>query len=657
MLPATFCAGMTLPLVTHVLLRRGQPEAAVGRVYGVNTLGSIVGAVSAGLILLPLVGVKTVIVLGALIDMVLGVWIVTREHTLRPDPQVKKLIFSTTVATATVAIFGFGIMKIDPRVLAAGVFRRGTMQMHDDYVVRLHEDGRTATVTVTRDTEREGYHTLYTNGKPDASVRVVRWPEGREKHDGPTLAGDEPTQLLLGIIPLMIRPDAQQVATIGMGSGVSSHTLLASPNIERLDTVEIEPFMAKGAKLFHPINRRTFEDPRSNIIFDDAKAYFAAAEAKYDVVVSEPSNPWVSGVSSLFTIEFYEEISRYLKDDGVLCQWMHGYELSDKLLFSVFAALDTQFEDYRVYRVGNRDWLIIAGKKEGSVGDVDPSVLAWPDLEAEADLLGIQHKSQIDALLVANDELLGPYLKGIEPNTDAHPLLDNGAEKARFFRRSAEALLELRFIPLPMGEVFGGFERLPYAPDERIPDRRVDDHVLDEPEKALFLMRMFDLDAGGDYRAAASIGSYYTQRTNLNNEPGKPAVAKGWLDSVYGVYYETAPWIDLVHTKFWAEVLDTARSDKVTDPVRRGVELFDAALRRDGERLWSLVEAELEAEDSLIYERILALAGAEALVLIDAPKQRRRAFAKNHMRPHVAEGSVTSEDVAYEILVAWMESP
>src|SRR5690554_6657968 len=124
---------------------------------------------------------------------------------------------------------------------------------------------------------------------------------------------------------------------------------------------------------------------------------------------------------------------------------MHGYELSDPLLLSVLAAVDREFVDYQIYRVGSRDWLILAAMQEDGVGDLDPRALAWPDLAAEAEVLGIHATSQIEALLVANDELLHPYLSGVTPNTDVRPILDNGAEQARFFRRSAEALLELRF--------------------------------------------------------------------------------------------------------------------------------------------------------------------------------------------------------------------
>jgi hypothetical protein len=501
-------------------------------------------------------------------------------------------------------------------------------------------------VTVTQDVAREGYHTLFTNGKPDASIRTVRYPAGHDPDEGPILAGDEPTQLLLGIIPLMVNSDARFVATIGMGSGVTSHTILASPTLERLDTVEIEPFMAEGAKLFHPINRRTFEDPRSRIIFDDAKAYFAAAEAKYDIVVSEPSNPWVAGVSSLFTVEFYAEIKRYLADDGVLGQWMHGYELSDELLLSVLAAVDRSFADYRIYRVGSRDWLILAATAEGGVGELDPAALAWPDLHAEAGLLGIHAKSQIDALFVANDEMLRPFLATLQPNTDARPLLDNGAERARFFRRSAEALLELRFYPIPLGEVLGKVAREPYS--ESIPDFRTDEHVLEEPERALLSMQTWVRDdREGSYTGGAAMRSYLKQRDNLASKPGDPTYAKAWLDSVYGVYHVTAPWIALGDTPFWAEVLETARSNAVTQDVRRAVEIFDALLRRDGVALWTGVEAELAAgEGALLAPRILALAGAVALVLTDASVEQRHAFAAEHMRPHMTQPTVTSEDIA-----------
>jgi hypothetical protein len=405
--------------------------------------------------------------------------------------------------------------------------------------------------------------------------------------------------------------------------------------------------------LFDPINHRTFHDPRSRIIFDDAKAYFAAAEAKYDIVVSEPSNPWVAGVSSLFTIEFYAEIKRYLADDGILGQWMHGYELSDELLLSVLAAVDRSFEDYRIYRVGNRDWLILAATQPGGVGTLDPAALEWPDLKAEAALLGIHAASQIESLLVADDELLRPYLRTLEPNTDAHPLLDNGAEKARFFRRSAEALLELRFYPVPLVEVLGEFPRAPYT--EQIPDHREDQHVLEEQERALLLLRLFDSHDDGAYAGASAMRSYFTQADNLAAKPGDPETVEAWVEAVYGVYHVTAPWVALEGSGFWNEVKTIAASDKVTPAGRRAIAIFDALLRHDGAALWTELQAEYADADGLLDDRLLALAGAVALVLTDASAEERHAFAAEHMRPLVVDPPAVSEDIAFAIVTAWVE--
>src|SRR5581483_9178195 len=97
----------------------------------------------------------------------------------------------------------------------------------------------------------------------------------------------------------------------------------------------IEPEMVRGSRHFWPANRRVFDDPRSRIVIDDAKSFFASSGQRYDIILSEPSNPWVSGVSGLFTTEFYARVRRYLSDDGVFGQWLHLYELNDGLVLSV----------------------------------------------------------------------------------------------------------------------------------------------------------------------------------------------------------------------------------------------------------------------------------------------------------------------------------
>src|SRR4029077_10474898 len=180
---------------------------------------------------------------------------------------------------------------------------------------------------------------------------------------------DEVTMTLTAAIPLAYRPDAQAAAVIGIGTGLTTHTLLGSSALRSVETIEIEPPMAEASKLFAPRNSSAFADPRSRIAFDDAKTFFSTHNRRYDVIVSEPSNPWVSGVASLFTREFYRHVRRYLEPGGVLVQWFQLYEIDPSLVASVLEALGAEFPDYAVYAATNADLLIVAG---------DPATLTKP---------------------------------------------------------------------------------------------------------------------------------------------------------------------------------------------------------------------------------------------------------------------------------------
>ena len=140
--------------------------------------------------------------------------------------------------------------------------------------------------------EESGITVIATNGKPDAVVRMGRGEA----------SGDEPTMVLVAAVPLSLHPAATRVANIGFGSGITSHTLLSSTRLQRLDTIEIEPVMVEAARRgFGARIHNVFEDPRSHVAYEDAKTFFAASHEPYDLIVSEPSNPWVSGVASLFS--------------------------------------------------------------------------------------------------------------------------------------------------------------------------------------------------------------------------------------------------------------------------------------------------------------------------------------------------------------------
>jgi predicted membrane-bound spermidine synthase len=648
MLPATFCAGMTLPLLTHVMLRRGRPEGEVGRVYGVNTLGAIAGAVLAGIVLMPVIGLKNVIVAGAVIDMVLGLVLVKiATDTATGAAGESRLLRTSLVGALATTAIGLFVIKVDPMVLTATVFRHGRTRLPDDYEIKLYVDGRTASVTLLENTPIPGHFIIYTNGKPDASVKSVRWPEGRRKEQGPQIAGDEPNQFLVGLLPYMVRPNATHGALIGFGSGVTCHTVLGSPTLERLDTIEIEANMVRGAKLMGGVNERAYSDPRNHIWYDDAKAYFAAAATTYDFIISEPTNPWVSGVSSLFTVEFYREAKRYLKPGGVMAQWLQGYELGDPLLLTVLAALDDEFSDYLIVRVGERDWMILA-VAEGTIGPLSAEPLAWDGMAETLELLGVRDIGQLDGLIVANRKMLHPYVGELQPNTDAFPILDTRAEHARFLRLSAELLHGIRFTPAPLLQVLGGIERRDY-PLAGIGDLR-EAHVMIETEQAATSMRRLG-DPGAPLPEGQSAERVDRWRTQEKRAAAGEADWVAWLNATYDLYREVGPHLAVHRTPWWPQVLARARSEAAPAEVRETIELLDALDRREGERLWAAVQALLDARDYQIPPRMVRIAGVVALELRDAPRAERVAFAEAHMADAI--GDETSEGRAYAALRAY----
>lgn len=445
MLPATFCAGMTLPLITRVLMRGGAGERAIGAVYAVNTLGSIAGVILAGLLLMPVLGLKKLLVFGALVDIALGVWLVARSAAQvgRPSSEEDhRSAFGSgspltipIVVTAILLIVIVAAAPFDLARLTSGVYRHGVVAGPREYTFPFYRDGRTATVSVRRGAD--GFVTLATNGKPDASMERAWLDRGRGASEQRQLTKDIATQLLLPIITLAHAPAAKNVAVIGQGSGMSSHVLLGSPTVREVVTIEIEPEMINASASFRPANERVFEDPRSTFVIDDAKSYFASARRKFDLVLSEPSNPWVSGVSGLFTVEFYSRVRRQLSDSGVFGQWLHLYELNDGLASSVLSAIDATFPDYEVFFTSNSDILVVAANRP--LRAPDWTVAGYSGIARDLRHVVRMAPESFEALRLGGRAVLHPMLlnRGAA-NSDYFPVLDLGAERMRFMRESAE---------------------------------------------------------------------------------------------------------------------------------------------------------------------------------------------------------------------------
>jgi hypothetical protein len=244
---------------------------------------------------------------------------------------------------------------------------------------------------------------------------------------------------------------------IGFGSGMSTSLLLASPNLKRVDSIEIEPAIIEGARNFQPVVDPAYNDPRSNIVIDDAKSYFARGRERYDIIVSEPSNPWVSGVASLFTEEFYRRLAVSLNDGGVMAQWLHTYEMDEATLASIFAALQKTFPDFTVYSTIDSDIVVVA-RKAGAPGRFDAKVLEWPAVKAFAGRLKIGDIDAIDRRMLGSAASVRAVFKAYNapPNSDYYPIVDLQSARTRFLQARVTALTDMQMSPLPLLEMLDG---------------------------------------------------------------------------------------------------------------------------------------------------------------------------------------------------------
>lgn len=416
MVPAAFCAGMTLPLFTTALLRQGASERAVGQIYAANTLGAIAGVLAAVHLLMPHVGVSLTIVIAALVDVVLGLLLLRGLSPGRWTPRV------AGAGAAVLLLLCLVLTRGQPSQSdqAGGVFRYGAASR---YAVPplFYKDGATSSVAV-RYAGDTG--TIVTNGKPDAGLT---WPDVSPNRD-------EDTMLMLGALPLALHPNPERVALIGWGSGLSTHTVLGSPRPRQVDTIEIEQAMWEGAQLFKNRNWRAYEDPRSHVRFEDARRFLSSAEQPYDVIISEPSNPWVSGVSSLFTREFYALTRRHLKEGGLLVQWVHLYEMSDALLAEMVAALQQVFPVSQFYVVGGVDLVIVAS--DHRIPELNSHPWDSPALAKELARLGMKGPADMQLRRVGNEAALRTFVRTfkVEPHSDFYPTVALQAPAKRFER-------------------------------------------------------------------------------------------------------------------------------------------------------------------------------------------------------------------------------
>ena len=416
MVPTSFFAGMTLPIITVILTRAFKSEAPIGKVYGWNTVGSIIGSAGGGLLLLPLLQLKGALVLAAFLDFAIGFMLLV----------VYRKRFRYSVAFYVICAFMMLpslLVNFDPHLITSGAFR-AYKNLHPDEKI-IVRDGKTATISFH---ESKVHYYIKTNGKADASL-------GKDRSR--PIEGDELTQAATAFMPMAVKDQPYDAAMVGFGSGMGAHYLLADPLLKDFDCVEIEQEMMDLAKGFYPWNSRGYDDPRIHIYIDDAQTFFLTNRRKYDLMISVPSNPWVSGVASLFSHEFYTKMRRYIKPGGLWVQWIQTYEFNDQLFLNILKALDVAFPYVSLYKAPEEpDIIIIASdepvyQKAISRFSTDSTLVKeFNRIHRDPEFFGEQN-------FLFTSKMVQSLMDGVAPNSIFTPMVDNKAEEARFVHSQA----------------------------------------------------------------------------------------------------------------------------------------------------------------------------------------------------------------------------
>jgi predicted membrane-bound spermidine synthase len=509
MLPATICAGMALPLLVKMMHNAGFGEQSVGKIFAADTAGGILGVLLAFHFLMPFLGLKFLIVFAGILDIGVGAWFFYRFNF----PVWKK--FRLAFYSLTAGILAFGVFfQLNPVKMASGVYRYG--MINRDNKILFHKDGKTATIAVYE--TKNGNVVLSANGKPDASINLYR-----------KVSGDLTTQVLLAALPFSLFPNPENTAIIGLGSGKTAHVALMNYHIRQLDVIEIEPAVVDASVFFKEQVQNIFNDPRYKLHIADARTFFATAKKKYDLIISEPSNPWISGVAGMFSYEFYESVSASLTEEGMFVQWIHTYEMNMQLLASVVKAISPVFEDYQVYYLDDGDLAIVA-RKNGRIGGIQAEIFENTEIKFELKRLGIEGENDLMIRYVGNKQLLDQLFGGyaVRKNSDFYPFLEYNAGKARFLSKSVDELMELITFPAPVLRTLNGLT----LDDNFVTGPNYIYEIAEEIKSARTIFKYFEFLTSGEKSGMSGLSDYDALILNtiltIDHEMDPVVIEKVW---------------------------------------------------------------------------------------------------------------------------------
>ena len=438
-------AGATLPLIFNQIRREiGDLGHVAGRLYSWNTAGSLLGALLGGYALLFWLDLHHVYQLALVAVVVAASLLTVRVYAL---PRV----WGSALLLFPALFLVVALPEWEPVRLSAGLFRMRqlgprTLVGADEYFASIgakakiiyYDDDPTTSVAV-RETRPDGRlnRTIIANGKPDGSI--VR---------------DYPTEALLALLPCLLADSCERAFVIGYGTGTTAGELASIDSMREVTVAEIAQGVIDAAPLFDYGNQRASKSPKIRIVRADAYRALMRSDETYDVIVSEPSNPWVTGIEMLFSREFLETAKGRLRPGGVYAQWFHLYETDEATVELVFQTYASVFENASVWYTLGNDLILLGFERPDAVPGLDrlEQRMAQPDFTAGLRRSGIE---SVPALLA--HEILPIGVLHATPLPDSvhtlfHPLLSYRAARGFYQGRAAKMPVTAASEPARIGE-------------------------------------------------------------------------------------------------------------------------------------------------------------------------------------------------------------
>jgi spermidine synthase len=462
LLPSSFFFGATFPLAVSVLAKEGRaPAAATGSVLLWNTAGALAGSLLAGFVSIPALGSESTLRAAALLH-VGGAALLVAVSTRGARAVLRRLVPATGVAL----VVGGSLLvsRWDRELLSGGLYKYAPYMEPGEFLDFLRQgelvyfrEDPVATVSVKRVGPRLS---LSVDGKVDA-----------------TDSADMLTQRMLGHLPLLLHPRPRDVLVIGLGSGVTAGAALAHP-IENLEAVEISEGVAEASRLFDAASHTPTADPRFHLVVADGRNHLLVSNTAWDVIISEPSNPWMAGVSSLFTREFFALARSRLRPGGLFCQWAHLYNLSTEDLRTIVASFTDAYDEAALFLLSESDLLLVGAKDGFSPPSLDELQERLGRDRVREDLREVEIRGAygLTALFTASTPALSAWAASAERHTDDRPVLEFRAARALNADTSRENRAALQSVGGDLGMV------LPAVPDPTIDDLLCRGRMLERAE-------------------------------------------------------------------------------------------------------------------------------------------------------------------------------